>query len=1228
MMKVRILGVALLSLVAVVNATVLRVPEEYDNIQAAIDESNSGDTVLVSPGIYYEQLNFQGKAITVTSTDPCDAATVATTIIDGSESGQGSVVTFDQGEYQDTVLTGFTITGGSGTLYDFADAGQSLYWGAGIACLGSSPTVTHCRIINNHTIVYPSQGEVPGYAGGIACIESEAIIAYNVIAENSAYAVGAVFVVSGNSLIYNNLIYDNSAYVVGGVALFGGQLISNTLVDNTALGTADGLPSEGDYGNLYLVYNAGIEVRNNILTGAKKGGGVVVQGLLGEWFAFNDVWNNRPTDYVVLDSQTGRTVPGASMTGRYGNLGEDPLFAAAGSHNFHLDRLSPCIQAGDPAFSALVGEVDIDGDARIWNAVVDMGADEYPGCARPVANAGPDQRLYAQETTLTLDGSGSVTCDATATLHFTWTQMEGPAVVLSDSAAVRPTFAPPSDGRYRFRLVVSDGTYDSKPDEVVVCIGNSAPVANAGTDRLCQTPSQVRLDGSGSKDPEDDRLTYRWRQTDGPAVQLDDANSATPVFTLVEPGAYTFELTVGDGRLDSSPDAVRITTMAMSLTQRAVASGLSGSGYFHYPSLDAGRLVYCLGPDTNYTWDIVYRDLASGSQSQTYRSAGTGQDLDTQPRIQGDTIVWCGGPVYGNPWGNGPSNEGIYMAKVGATRVYTLRPYTMTRSYSHPTVWGTKVVWLEHADVDLADGKVTRWWNTPFSICGADITNPDKPVYFTVAQDVGSRDPYACYGYDSDFDHVIDLWGNTVVWEANGDIYGADLSDLGHIQVFPICTHAARQYDPAISGNTVVWTDLRSDTGDVYGADIRNPASIVEMPLVTAAGTQSQPALDGQLIAYVDGSAVKACRLVPGYGLTDLPLSGSTSGTAPAVSKGSIVWQTSSYGPLQGVSLSVAISMAAGPVENATTGQRYPCIQDAIALSTAGDWVVVHPGTYCEDVDLQGKAITLTSEDPTNGDVVRATVIHGAGTAVTCATNEGGQTIIQGLTLTGAKNGLLCSGSAPWVTQCAITGNSESGVVLRSRCAPLLDRCLITSNGAAGIESISQTMPGRGVSVGNTPVITHCLIAGNRTQGIKGDKPSVRNCTIVENGLEGISSATFNVTNSIIYFNGVSRVWPSGVGLGLTYTDVTGGAAGQGNIDADPAFVQQGRWVQHDPSKPATASDAGSVWVEGDYRLTAGSPAVDKGNPATVIGPDETDLSGQPRVMGAAVDMGAYEREG
>ena len=183
----------------------------------------------------------------------------------------------------------------------------------------------------------------------------------------------------------------------------------------------------------------------------------------------------------------------------------------------------------------------------------------------PVANAGPDQTAYVTHT-VTLDGSGSSDVDGNP-LTYSWSFVSQPAgsgATLSDPTAAKPTFVVDKFGSYTVQLVVNDGTVNSAPDTVVITTLNSAPVANAGPDQTPYVNNTVTLDGSGSSDVDGDPLTYSWSILTKPAgstAALSDPTAAKPTFVIDKAGTYIVQLTVNDGKVNSAPDTVNITTL-------------------------------------------------------------------------------------------------------------------------------------------------------------------------------------------------------------------------------------------------------------------------------------------------------------------------------------------------------------------------------------------------------------------------------------------------------------------------------------------------------------------------------------------------------------------------------------------------------------------------------------------------------------------------------------------
>jgi len=193
-------------------AGTIRVPEDFATIQAAIDASIDGDTVLVGPGKYTENIDFHGKGILLMSAEGADK-----TVIDGNKNG--SVVTFASGEDSTSCIKGFTLRNGSGTLPE----GGRLS-GGGIYCFSSSP-----KIIRNVIAENVALAGCGAHGGGIAILgTSRPLIEGNRVTANLATSFcdalvnyGGGIYVSGTSTprLIDNIITGNNADFGGGMAI-------------------------------------------------------------------------------------------------------------------------------------------------------------------------------------------------------------------------------------------------------------------------------------------------------------------------------------------------------------------------------------------------------------------------------------------------------------------------------------------------------------------------------------------------------------------------------------------------------------------------------------------------------------------------------------------------------------------------------------------------------------------------------------------------------------------------------------------------------------------------------------------------------------------------------------------------------------------------------------------------------------------------------------------------
>jgi|GEM_PF-3085798 len=331
-------------------------------------------------------------------------------------------------------------------------------------------------------------------------------------------------------------------------------------------------------------------------------------------------------------------------------------------------------------------------------------------------------------------------------------------------------------------------------------------------------------------------------------------------------------------------------------------------------------------------------------------------------------------------------------------------------------------------------------------------------------------------------------------------------------------------------------------------------------------------------------------------------------------------------------------------------------IQAAIDSAVNGDRVLVAAGTYIEQIDFMGKAISVIGLGGASN-----TTIDGGGLApvVRFVTGETASSKLQGFSVTGGvasfgADGIgVGFGAAPTIEDCIVFNNvgkfggGISGSPNLRRCvirnntaslthgggiygAPQMKYCVVAGNTATsadggglylngpttiedclfiGNRAIFADSKGGGIHVGTSTKVTirRCVVADNSASGgafagvgggiFAGPDVTITNCAVIGNSLTGSNILGGGIYGGASITNTIVRENTSpqlsSVGT-VTYSDVEGGFAGIGNFDGDPLFVDR----------------AGL-----DVHITSGSPCVDTGDPA-LFDPD-----------GSRSDVGAYPFE-
>lgn len=259
------------------------------------------------------------------------------TVLDGSDPNLTDRIVKCEDASSGNVIDGFTITNGRG---------------GGVYCSDSSPTIAHNTVISNKA----TSGSGWGNGGGVCCYGGSPVITNNIIRSNAANGGygGGIYCESCDSVqIVNNAIMGNDTDYGAGMYLLtvsSGLVANNTITHNTAT---------VETGGVYYLGSPSVTLANNII--AYNYGHGLYLGAGEPTLSCNYAFGN--TDDAEYSQYDGVTLA-------------DPKLA---QDSIHIQSGSPCRNTGDNSLVA-TGATDIDGQVRVLDNTVDIGADESDDC--------------------------------------------------------------------------------------------------------------------------------------------------------------------------------------------------------------------------------------------------------------------------------------------------------------------------------------------------------------------------------------------------------------------------------------------------------------------------------------------------------------------------------------------------------------------------------------------------------------------------------------------------------------------------------------------------------------------------------------------------------------------------------------------------------------------------------------------------------------------------------
>jgi hypothetical protein len=338
------------------DALVIEIPEDFPSITEGLAVADSGDTVLVGAGTWYEHDILLPSGVQLISEEGSGV-----TIIDAL--GLGRVIEVEDEATNTTGIRGFTLTGGNSGA------------GGGICCLHGSPWIEG-NLITGNTAVFGGgialgEGNPPARIRGNEILQnfadvaggaiygqhSSAIVDANYFAGNEClrdggcmYCEDAGMTIADNVIVLNGCVGHAGAgggiFCAGAPPLIQGNIIARNWHGPDGVGGAIACYSDnstitsntishnygGAGGAVYVCTTWGIELDRNVISFQD---GTAVRCYCG------------PVSFTCCNFHgNGANVDGcASPVGSDGNFSEDPLFCDPDNDDFRLDCMSPCVDS-------------------------------------------------------------------------------------------------------------------------------------------------------------------------------------------------------------------------------------------------------------------------------------------------------------------------------------------------------------------------------------------------------------------------------------------------------------------------------------------------------------------------------------------------------------------------------------------------------------------------------------------------------------------------------------------------------------------------------------------------------------------------------------------------------------------------------------------------------------------------------------------------------------------